>query len=79
MQSKAMVFKCCSMNLMSAAVKEKMVVGLWALVATACKKERSRQSQGKHSIRCISDRMVKPINYFFIKKTIRLQITCEEF
>ena len=36
MESKAMFFfKCCSINLMSAAVKEKMLDGLWALLATA--------------------------------------------
>ena len=30
-----MLFECCSMNLMCAAVKEKMLDGLWALLATA--------------------------------------------
>ena len=35
MESKAIVFESSLMNLMSAAVKEKMLDGLWTLVATA--------------------------------------------
>ena len=35
MESKAIVFESSLMNLMSAAVKEKMLDGLWALLATA--------------------------------------------